>query len=150
MRRTSNSERSKELAESVRWALTLIAVLEEEQGPSSFYASLRTAIEQARNSGDLRGIRLMQRDLVDGARALTPATQSRIDSELKLRLGQGLADKNIEIAAEVAEILRRGRVRDDDECRLLVAFLDCLADSRGSTKSKAKARSMIEAFERSR
>mgnify|MGYP001824142955 CR=1 FL=1 len=107
------------------WCLTVIRFLIAAEPPSEenerFLAQSEKTIIKAYNDGNLVGFKYAYNDYNSDAKALLNAEQfAELDLDLRSRLGTGLKGAERKRQKEIAHILKRGSVRDEDEYRLLL------------------------------
>jgi len=85
---------------------------------------MEEVIHQAFERRDLRGLRMVARDVAEWATDLSPEQQQQLDALLVSRFGRGLKDQRKDVEREIARILRRGQIETEGEYRLLMARVD--------------------------
>jgi hypothetical protein len=82
----------------------------------------------ARARGDLRGLRMVHRDLTEAARDLPAKDREELDGILRQRFGRGLESAEEEIALTARKIIERGVIDNAEEFRILEAWLNVLLE----------------------
>jgi hypothetical protein len=121
---TTSGERQQQLEHLKAWCLAIVRFLRELDTSPSLYSQLEEAIEAAFERGDLRGLKMVSRDLEEWAMGLPSASQRQLNNMLHARFGIELAVIARQRAREVARILKRGAIADEDEYRLLSTRAD--------------------------
>jgi hypothetical protein len=85
---------------------------------------LEKAVDAALGRSDLRGLKMVRRDLTEWVRGLSGGEVAKLDALLRAQFGEGLTDEAKAQRKEVQNIVRRGCIETDDEYRLLVSYLD--------------------------
>jgi hypothetical protein len=83
-------------------------------------------IKRAKERRDLRGLRIVYRDLLESARGLRPEQQVELDRQLLERFGHGLQKGHRDLEKVALRILKRGTVNNADEYRALESWLDVI------------------------
>jgi hypothetical protein len=87
---------------------------------------------------DLRGLKMLRRDLTEWARGLPHRYVAELDALLRAQFGEGLTEEAKAQRKEVQDIVRRGYIETNDEYRLLVSYMDEIY-SDPSRQEEAKA-----------
>lgn len=83
-------------------------------------------IRRAKERRDLKGLRIVYRDLLESVRGLRPEQQAELDRQLLERFGHGLQKGHRDIEKEALRVLKRGTVNNADEYRVLEAWLNVI------------------------
>jgi hypothetical protein len=113
----------------------------DETGPQ-FKKALNGALELQ----DLRGMRIAVRDLVDLLTTLPPARRREVVRAVEKATGGAFPGLEQSDAKAAAEILRRGRIRNDREYYLLRSHLDRLEASPAGVSEGAAALRLLETY----
>lgn len=122
MARISKEERRKQALIDAEWYLTVLEALKSYVGDMA--PVLERIARQAGDAGDLRGLRMITRDLVAVARDLPSSELDALNSVLLLQFGRDLRTADDKERRAVSNILKRGRLRNDEEFRFLKEQLD--------------------------
>ncbi|MCL4684864.1 hypothetical protein KJ059_08940 [Myxococcota bacterium] len=106
------------------WCIAILQFMAQVDPSSGVFAHAEQATEAAFQRGDLRGLKMVARDVREWATALSPADQQRLDEVLREQFGRGLTEEAEGLRAEVGRILRRGQIDTQDEYRLLLSRAD--------------------------
>jgi hypothetical protein len=104
--------------------LTMVGFMEERSNLGSLGAELRSVVETTASKQDLRGMRTLFRDIFEMSRGMTPALVVEMDREVERVSGAGSEALRTGDLDELHEIVRRGRIRNERECRLVLNYLD--------------------------
>ena len=115
--------------------------------PAPLFGEMEEAIERAFERRDLRGLRMVARDLAEWASDLSPEQQEQLDEQLRAQLGRGLRDVRQDTQKEIARILRRGQIDTADECRLLIARADEIYADKSKAGELEQINRLLVAFE---
>lgn len=77
------------------------------------------AIQRARQRGDLRGLRMVYRDVNEWLGGLDPQMRDELDSLLRAQFGHGLEKGEKALERQARLILKIGRIRRAEEYRVL-------------------------------
>lgn len=91
---------------------------------------------------------MVSRDFTEWANGLRPHEREELDKVLIAKCGVGLRDRNKETQREIARILRRGHIKDEDEYWVLVAYLDQMYTDESKRAEVEKINSVMAAFEK--
>lgn len=134
-----NSAKSKKLDEVKRlaeWCLFAEGVEHElyrEQGAindfnKEFFELSQEVIQKARDRGDLRGLRMVYRDLNEKFGGLNPQMKTELDRRLRAQFGQGLEREEKALERRVRRILNAGKIRNAENYRTLETRLHMILD----------------------
>jgi len=107
---------------------------------------MRAAIQAAFERGDLRSLKMVSRDLNEWANGMPPATIARLDAILRSELGEDPRGTESE-ARDLARILHRGTIEDEDEYRLLTRRLEEIYADGWKGGELEKINELLVAFE---
>ena len=113
----------------------------DDIGPQS-----KKALDGAFQLQDVRGMRAAVRDLVDLLTALPPAQRREVVRAVEKATGAALPGLEQSDAKAAAEILQRGRIRNDREYYLLRSHLDRLQASPARVAEVAAALRLLETY----
>lgn len=114
---------SAELAYLRDWLLAVTGFIGGAGFPGALEMEERI-IQAAYDRGDLRGMRTIARDKREMLRLASPKERERIGEFLRLNFDRGLDDLDRDDTKEIARVLKRGRIKNDEEGRLLLARVD--------------------------
>lgn len=103
-------------------------------------------IQQSHEAQDLRGLRILWKDLDDWSKDLTNDEQLELETLLRVRLQ---VDSDKERAAELAtvrEIEGRGQIRNEREYRLVQARVDELLSSHTSSADATRLQALLAEY----
>lgn len=113
-----------ELISLADWCRTVVRFIASTGTNVPMFADYERAVERAFQRGDLRGLKMVQRDCAEWAKGLRAEERRKLDGLLRAQTRGGLTEKVEAERREAAEILRRGRIESDEEYRLLATRLD--------------------------
>jgi hypothetical protein len=108
------------------WCLAVVRVL-HEMAPGGTAGQLGAALEGfefAVARADHTGLKQVARDLHEAIGGLSPEQRATLNAELRARVGIGSDAYRPDLQKEVARILARGVISDDDEFRMAEARAD--------------------------
>jgi hypothetical protein len=120
----AEDSRSVELVALKDWCLAIVQFIGSLDAPSKMSDSMNQIIREAHKRGDLRGLRTLSKEVVEWAGGLSRTNQRKLDAVLRLRFGRGLSSHAETKKEEVSGILRRNRIADEHEYRLLESRAD--------------------------
>ena len=115
--------------------------LREEVG-----AEMEKAIQTAYERRDLRGLKMVSRDLNEWVNGFPDATRARYDEILRAQLGEDPRGAEAQ-AREVRRILDRGTIENEDEWRLLNSRAEEIWADESKRAELEKVTAMMAAFE---
>ena len=95
---------------------------------------------------DLRGMRMVARDMRAMLAGLSPEDRSRVESEIAGVAGSSPAIAEMDDAAEAKAILARGRIRNDREYYLLRDQLDRVESENASPTAARELSTLLNAY----
>lgn len=134
-----------EVAELGRWCSLVVRYL-STLGNEILLGEVEKAVANAIKSGNLRGLKTLKRDFLEWARGLTPAQQRGLDAALNAAGLPTLASENKSEEATVLRIIARGKIKNDDEYRLLSSWMDVLLDDGSKRDEAAKLDAMLTSY----
>jgi hypothetical protein len=115
--------RGEELQDLRDWCVAIIRFM-GELSPSDLFAQTEDAINAAFDRGDLRGLKMVSKDVGEWATGLASSDQKKLDEALRSQFGRGLREDVRAVRDEVARILKRGTIGGEEEYRLLSSRAD--------------------------
>lgn len=85
-------------------------------------------IQRARERGDLRGLRMVYRDLNEKFGGLDPQMRDELDRLLRAQFGHGLEKGERALERQARRILKLGRIRRAEDYRVLETRLHVILD----------------------
>lgn len=114
-------KRGAEVERLKAWCLAVQEFMfEKHPPPAEAQAVAQAGIAAAIAAGRMRDLRMFARELLDDAKHLPPAEREELDRLLRARLGAGLDAGTGETKGELDRVLRRGRIANEREYRLLL------------------------------
>jgi hypothetical protein len=139
-------KRAAELTSLRDWSLEIIRFMLASDPTAPVLTQAQDAISGAFDRGDLRGLRIVTRDVSEWARGLALSDRSRLDELLRSRFGKPLSSSSRRDLRKVNAILARGRIRDSDEYRLMEARADEIHTDVSQVKKLARINRLLAAF----
>jgi hypothetical protein len=84
------------------------------------------AIERTKARLDLRGLRMIYRDVNEMARGLAATHRGELDRRLRERFGRGLESGQRDLELRAGKILKRGKINNAEEYRTLEGWFDAI------------------------
>lgn len=142
-RRSSHTEEPAQLRD---WCTAIVRFMASVSAPAPLFREME-AIERAFERRDLRGLRMVARDLAEWASDLSPEHQEQLDGQLLAQLGRGLRGARQDAQNEVSRILRRGQIDTADECRLLMSRADEIYADDSKRAELERINALLAAYE---
>lgn len=143
-RNVMSADERRELHE---WCRVVLEFFNKVEASPSFSGFMETT-DQVFRSGSQRQVRSVVRDLREWMEALTPKDRKRLDAILQLRFGKEWKADPVGDEDAAQEIYHRGRVRNEEEYRILRSRLDVIPAGSESEREIAQINSLLAAFER--
>ena len=140
-------DHSEELSQLAEWCRTILGVIKGVSPKPEVYSHFDDAIARSVGKSDLRGLRAMSKDFTQWAESLQPALQVELDKQLRARCGRGLREERGDSQKEIARILRRGQIDNEDEYRLLMAHADEIYADESRAEELERVNSLLATFE---
>ncbi|MFC2187425.1 hypothetical protein ACFCT7_08915 [Fulvivirgaceae bacterium LMO-SS25] len=101
------------------WCSSVVKfILEQSPVGGDMLMQYDIVINSSYQKQDIRGLRMVAKDVMEWAKGLSESDKSKLDEVLESKFGSGL---NGEIEKKnVAQILKRGKITTEDEYRLLL------------------------------
>jgi len=115
----ADDERNTELAFLRDWCITVARSMGGAGFPGALEMEERL-IEKAYEAGNLKGLKLVARDKVEMMRLAPPEERERLNALLRSKFGREHGKIGRNDAKEIARILKRNRIMNEDEGRLLL------------------------------
>jgi hypothetical protein len=117
------------------WCQAILSFLRELGLASDIADEFGQVVENALAERNVRGLRMVAKDLQEWVRGLPMNQQAQLEERLNLQFGRGIRSETDKDQREVAHILERGVIADEDEYRLLVARAEAVhADKARATE----------------
>jgi hypothetical protein len=139
--------RPEELLQLRDWCTAIVRYIASLSAPEPLFVGMEEAIDRAFERRDLRGLRMVARDLAEWASDLSPEHQEQLDGQLLAQLGRGLRDARQDAQNEVSRILRRGQIDTADECRLLMSRADEIYADDSKRAELERINALLAAYE---
>jgi len=114
--------------------------------PSQMFSQIENAIDAAYNRGDLRGLRLVVKDVLEWVNGLPTNAREQLDEVLRRQFGSGLTEAGQETHRQLQSILRGGTIQGEEEYRLLSSRADEIRENDSNDKELQKINRMLLAF----
>lgn len=103
------------------WAI-FVAEFLESNGPTYPFSGMQKRLfEEAMQTGNLRGLKMLPKELTDTARDYPKSVQEELEDALLERFGVGLSDRMKKERVAIGVLIARGTIESDDERQLLSA-----------------------------
>jgi hypothetical protein len=126
--------------------LTLDFLAERANFPGAVISAGRAGIKQAYDAGDLRGLRMAERDFTELSAALTMEDRQELEARIRLLAGHDRDDIRRQERNRVRQALRRRRIVSEEEYRAAISRLDEIADDPRFATEAGQLESMIVAY----
>jgi hypothetical protein len=103
-------------------------------------------IQQSFEANDLRGLRILWKDLSDWSKDLSSDQQLELETLLRVQLHVDSDDERTADVAMVREIQERGRIRNEREYRLVQARVEELRTSQNSVTDVAHLQALLAEY----
>ena len=123
MRRMSGKPPS-ELTRTKEWCLTILDFMIAECSETSFIRQMRGIVLQEYKQQSRRGLQDCIRETNEWARGLPRAQVSELNQLLRDKFGEDLQTEADRDVKRVNRIMKRGRIRNEDEFRLVQARVE--------------------------
>ena len=104
-----------------RWCFVFLDSMAEMHGYVVLFDALRKIIERCTT---VRGMRSAARDCLEWAKGLSPSERNVIDRKLRSAFGKGLDAGVADEQGELGRVVRRGRIANEREYRLVQARIE--------------------------
>lgn len=109
------------------WIFTISSFFDKELFPNaSFRDDLVRGVTYAFERQWVNALRMAYNDINEGAMGERPETVRQLNNILREKFGMDLCDVNKRMAARIAAILKRGKIRNDDEFVRMSEWIDHL------------------------
>ncbi len=146
MAKKSKEKHADELAYLRDWNLTVA----KHVGGAGFPGALameERIINEAYDRADIRGLRIITKDKIEMTRLAPPEKRERLDKLLRSQFGAGLEDEDHKYDEKISKILKRGRIENEDECRLLLVHADEIYADQSKRDELTAINCLLGAFE---
>lgn len=131
------------------WCLTIVELTAQQNDPA-LRTMTESIIKDLFANNNVRGLRMMAKELSEMAGALEPTQWTRLDDALRSRFGRGLSDVADERRRNVSRILKRGAIRTDDEYRLVQGYVDEIYADDSKREEWTRLGELLNGFDRQR
>jgi hypothetical protein len=126
MGKRSRSESDEQLGFWAEWCRIILKVEEKTTPQSDADALFGEAVSQAVADRNLRGLKMIARDLTEWAKRLPSEKRKQVDDLLRSKLGKGLAADARSESAKVQRVLEKGEIETEDDYRTLLGRADSI------------------------
>lgn len=123
----SQEEKAAAVKEMGEWCLTILDFQKAGFLPELFQKA-QDAVARTMAAQNLRGMRMIAHDMAEMGQSGTRAQTAELDALLRRKHGRGFAEVKKERQREAALILARGKIRTEDEYRVLQDRIEDLVD----------------------
>jgi len=116
--REKNQNREEELLFIKDWCLTIVEYLDSISG-TNYIHIFRRGITKGYEEKNLRGMRLALKDSTQMALDMNSQNIDKLNILLKEKFGKDLYDQSGKTQKEINKIIKRGKILNSDEFRLL-------------------------------
>ena len=128
----SKTERDKEIDELADWCELVTHFIFGDCDPEMLDLA-QSGTRKARERRDLRGLRMVYRDLNESIRDLSGQPKADLDAILIARFGHGIERGKQMLERQARKILQSGKIRKADEYRILESWLETLLSDPSKT-----------------
>lgn len=121
----SKTGRDKEIEDLADWC-ELVTHFVFGTGDPEILDLAQSGTRKARECRDLRGLRMVYRDLNESIRDLRGQPKADLDAILIARFGRGIEHGKQALERQARKILRAGKIRKADEYRILESWLETM------------------------
>lgn len=120
------TDKQQELVFLRDWIFAISNFFKELNTNETCHDDMMVIVARAFERQDLRGLRMVYGDVNEGAMGESPETVRQLNNILREKFGQDLCDVKKRMAARIASILKRGKIRNDDEFVRMSEWIDHL------------------------
>jgi hypothetical protein len=114
----------------------------------SIYQSGEKDLVETFERGGLRGLKMAYRETLVMAKQLPPADQVKLDELLRRKFGSGLDEVFAESDRKADEIIKRGKIKDEDEFYFLREYFESIWEDDKQRERAALIDEMLAEFEK--
>jgi len=151
MRRGKQTATEADLKQLQDWCATVVGFIKANAGPQfkPIAVILELAISEEYEKASLRGLKQINDDLRAWAKGFSPKQQRELDELLHASVGRGLMEGQRLFERQVNAILKRGRIKSEDEARLLLERADEIYTDDEKKIEMKKINRLLAGYERS-
>lgn len=123
--------------------LMIVDFAHEHSGLGELADEMRKVVENSYATQDLKGLRMVVRDLEEMADGLSPRTKAELDRRLEAELGIDMKAERAMDKLTIEAMVSRGKIRNEREYRMALAFLDSVA---GTDDVAARLAPLVAAY----
>lgn len=116
---------------------------------ASLHDYLIRIIDKAFSDQNLPGLKCLYNDLNENSRDLSPEQFDELNHILRRKFGQDLVHNRQKEIAEIKRIIKRGKINNEEEYRLIRGWIDELLMNNGALKEVQKLEELLCHFEES-
>jgi hypothetical protein len=143
---TPSEERDVELKALRDRSLVIVRFIQGLSSRSEMFSQIEAAIDTAYKRGDLRGLRLVLKDVLEWVNGLPTSDREQLDEVLRRQFGSGLTEAGQETHRQLLDILSRGTIQSVEEYRLLSSRADEIRENGSNDKELQKINLLLMAF----
>jgi hypothetical protein len=100
-------------------------------------------LQQVRVEENLRGMRMVFRDMNEELRGLSGSLRNELNSALRDRFGHGLERGDRQLARQARSILKRGKISTAEQSRILETRLSAIIDDDSSSEEVEQINALL-------
>jgi hypothetical protein len=146
-RRRNEQEREEEVRRLHAWGRIVLETFRELSPDSAVsFEGMMRGLDNAAQKGNLKGLRMAERDLLEMIHLMPSQLRVRVDQALRSRLGTAVSEQITNLESQVEAIVARGGIENEDEYRLVKSWLD-LPTNRPRTEAEvARVQKLLEDY----
>jgi hypothetical protein len=149
MTRRLNDKQVQELNHLKEWCTSILQFEKALYAPAPSEGGLLEIVQRTYLERDLRGMRVLAKDLNEVPRDWWPSEKLReLNRLLKERFGEDLADLKCRDLASISRIRKRGKIRTENEFRLVHERAEEIWDDEGKRDEMEALNKLLEDYER--
>jgi hypothetical protein len=115
--------------------------------PSDLFIQIERVIEDAFERRDLRGLRMLSKDVPEWTQALSDNDRRDLDAAVRAEFGPGINDRT-DISEPVRLILRQGKISSKDEYRMLMVSAEEIYANPASRRELDRINRLLAEYEK--
>ncbi len=134
MAKKITAKQLKELEHIKEWCLTIIDFMTLHYGKSQVFKQYLDIIIDGYQNQNLSGLKYIYRDTNEWAKGISRTDLDELNKLLHDKFGESLVKKNNENLSEIKKVVKKGKISNEDEYRLLLSRVDEIYENKNKEK----------------
>jgi hypothetical protein len=119
----------KELEQIKEWCLTILNFMTSKNSNMPIINQTKDVVVETYNNQNIKGLRYCNKDINEWAKSLSQSDLDELNNLLRNKFGEDLVKDSSKILTKIKQIVKNGKIANEDEYRLLLSRVDEIYDN---------------------